>query len=318
MTDCAELLALVEKLADSEASAAEKLAAEAHLERCPSCRSHVEFLASLNAESRSLPFPEPPESYWEHLPRKVLARVDSEDRRPSGISRILLAPSILRWGALGATLVLVTALGVTMLREGLKAPAPAAPAPAPAAQARESEAPMRMEPISPSMARDEAAPATAGAEALPDSTKSEPASEDSQAPPPGAPPEDVAFRESNEDVLPSLQPAAPASRENAPVLESARARARSTVSPAAVPPAALEDCDGLRRTVASLGSRGEGPDRSDARFRLALCSLERHQREATEELRTIAIEDAEAFLADESHGSRAEEIRGKLRGIKLD
>ncbi len=193
VTDCAEIRLLVEKLADVEATAAEKLAAEAHLERCPSCRSHVEFLASLSAESRSLRFPEPPESYWEHLPRRVLARIDSEDRRPSGIWKILLAPSVLRFSALGATLVLVTALGLSVLRERPVAPAPAAPAPAPAAPAREPEAPAPAEPIdSPPMARDEAAAAAAGAETLPEARKSEPASpskEDSQAPPPGASPE---------------------------------------------------------------------------------------------------------------------------------
>ena len=309
MTDCAELRALVEKLADFEATAAEKLAAEAHLERCPSCRSHVEFLASLNAESGVLAFPEPPESYWEHLPRKVLARIDSEDRRPSGISRILLAPSVLRWGALGVTLVLVTALGATLLRESPESPAPAASAPAPATEARESKAQAPAEPIvSPPMARDEAAPAAAEGEALPDARKSDPASEDSQTPPPVAPA--AAAFESSEAEMSSLTPDASAIRENAPVLERA-ARARSAAAPAS-PGTALEDCDALRRTVSALGSELA----SDARYRLALCSIERLEREATEELRTRAIEDAEAFLAGESDGSRSEEIREKLRRIR--
>jgi hypothetical protein len=307
VTDCADLRTLVEKLADSEATAAEKRAAEAHLAQCPSCRSHVEFLVFLSGESRAA-LPEPPGSYWEHLPRKVLARIDAEDRRPSGIWRILLAPSILRWGPLGATLALVTALGITMLRDGSKLPAPAATAPAPAVEVREPEALPPAEPSdSPPMARDEAVPA-AGAAVLPDARKAEPASEDSQAPSPGEPAELAVAFEGNEEAASSLRPADSANRENAKVQESA-ARARSAA--AASFGAAVEDCDALRRTVATLG-----PEASDARYRLALCSFERHKRDATEELRTLAVEDAEEFLAGESEGSRAEEIRGKLRRIR--
>ena len=247
MTDCVEVRSLVDKLADFEATASEKLAAEAHLARCPSCRGHIEFLASLNAESRALSFPEPPESYWEHLPRKVLARIDSEDGR-RGISRIPFAPPILRWGALGATLVLVTALGVTLLREeGPKAPAPAAsaPTPAPATQALESEAPPPVAPIeSPPMARDEAAPETARAEALAGARKSEPASEDSRETP-AAPEEATVSMESNEVEVSSFRTAAPEPRENAPVLESAD-RARSAEVPA-TPGSAFEDFEYFRR-----------------------------------------------------------------------
>ncbi len=78
-------------------------------------------------------FPKPPESYWEHLPRKVLERIDSEERRPSGFFGSLFAPSLLRWAALGATLVLIAAVGVSVLREDWKPePAAAALAPPPA------------------------------------------------------------------------------------------------------------------------------------------------------------------------------------------
>ena len=337
MTDCAELLALVERLSDFEATAAEKLAAETHLEKCPSCRSHVAFLASLTEESRSMPFPEPPESYWEHLPRKVLDRIDSESRRPSGILSILLAPSMLRWGALGATLLVVTMVGVSVLREDSRTMAPPAmdslPARVPVAEEQKSpeaeatpatpgsQAQAIAEPsAAPPMARDEAAPAAAQLESLPDAEERRGASAKSPAPAPAAPAEMVATLESNEGVVPSIQ------KENVYVLES-ESRARPTAVPAALSRVVVEDCEALRRAVASLGARRVQtaqtaptvrPDASDARFRLALCSLTSHEREATDELRKRAIEDAEAFLAGESEGPRAEEIREKLRRIKPD
>lgn len=319
MTGCAELLALVEKLSDLETTAAETLAAKAHLEKCPSCRSHVEFLASLAKESRSMPFPEPPESYWEHLPRKVLDRIDSESGRPSDFFRALLAPSILRWGALGATLLLVTTVGVSVLRndtrEDTRKPerAPVAPA-APVVEAPQAQ--VAAEPIvSPPMARDEAVAAPSPVlddnelESLPKAEERERLSADSSAPAPSAPADAVVTLRSNEDAGTSLR------SENVQVLESANRARPMAAAPAARSQVVLEDCEALRRTVASLG---EGPGSEDARLQLALCSLESHEREATEELRTRAIEDAEAFLARESEGVQAEEVRKKLRRIKPD
>jgi hypothetical protein len=254
-----------------------------------------------------MPFPEPPESYWEHLPRKVLDRIDSESRRPSGFFRILLAPSMLRWGALGATLLVVTTVGVSVLREDPRTPSPPAvrPArPAPVAEAPEAETRVAAEPsTAPPMARDEAAPEAAQIESLPGAEERE-----------GAPAETVATPDSTEDYVRSLRPA---SKENVHALPSA-SRARPTAAPAALSRTVPMDCDALRRDLASLGALRDGPDGSDARFRLALCSLEGHEREATDVLRTRAIEDAEAFLAGEGEGARAEEIREKLRRIRRD
>jgi hypothetical protein len=257
-----------------------------------------------------MPFPEPPESYWEHLPRKVLDRIDAERRRP-GFFRVLLAPSILRWGALGATLLLVTTVGVSVLREDTRTPvlAPVLPV-APVVEVPQAQAQVAEEPIvSPPMARDEAVPASleeTQLESLPKSEERERLSADSSVSTPAAPAEAVVTIHSNEAVGTSLQ------RENVQILESARPRA---AAPAGLSRVVLEDCEALRREVASLG---DGPGSEDARFQLALCSLESHQREATEELRTRAIEDAEAFLAGESEGVRAEEVRKKLRRIKPD
>ncbi len=322
MTGCAEILALVEKLSDLETTAAETLAAKAHLEKCPSCRSHFEFLASLAAltdESRSMPFPEPPESYWEHLPRKVLDRIDSESRRPSDFFRALLAPSILRWGALGATLLLVTTVGVTVLRNDTRKPerAPVAPA-APVVEAPQAQ--VAAEPIvSPPMARDEAVAAPLAVpspvlddnelESPPKAEERERLSADSSAPAPSAPADAVVTLRSNENAGTSLR------SENVQFLESANRARPMAAGPAALSQVVLEDCEALRRTVASLA---EGPGSEDARFQLARCSLESHEREATEELRTRAIEDAEAFLARASEGVRAEEVRKKLRLVKPD
>jgi len=310
VTDCAEALGLVEKLSDGEATTAEKRAAESHLEECSSCRGHLEFLVSLSQEARSMSFPEPPESYWEHLPRRVLDRIDSESGQPSGFLRILFAPSTLRWGALGATLLVVTAVGVSMLREESRTPAPPAAASPPARVPVAPVDPFNKVPKVP----EAEATAENQAQAIAEPTAAPPMARDEAAPAPAAPAETVAIFESNEGVVPSLR------KENVHVLESAN-RARPTAAPAARARAVLEDCDALRRAVAGIGARSapnDGPEGPDARYRLATCSLERYEREATEELRTLAIEDAEAFLAAESEGARAEEIREKLRRIKPD
>lgn len=325
MTDCAEALGLVEKVSDGEATTAERRAAESHLEECPRCRSHLEFLVSLSKEARSMSFPEPPESYWEHLPRRVLDRIDSEGGRPSGFFRFLLAPSMLRWGALGATLLVVTAVGLSVLREDSWTPAPAAPASAPVTEAPKAEPRVAAEPSAfPPMARDEAAPQPARLES--DASSGDDKRPVPESAPPAAaadPAESPSAFVANEVVraqdLPEL------GKENAHALESAYRQRAVAARPALSRDVALLDCDELRRAVAGIGSPtatsasnapAGGPERPDARYRLAVCSLERFEREAAKELRALAIEDAEAFLAAESEGSRAEEIRGRLDRIR--
>lgn len=323
MTDCAQALALVEKLSDGEATAAEKRAAESHLEECSSCRSHFEFLVSLAEESRSLSFPEPPESYWEHLPRNVLKRIDSESRSSSRgrMWSVLLAPAMLRFGAVGATVVVLVTVGVAVLRDRSLNPPPSvsSPVPSPAAEEPKSrEAPERQaqaiasESVPPPMARDESVP---DAPAAPKpSLGSEVREGAAGAIPPAAPAESEAAFESDEVVVQAQEPPA-LRKENTRALESAY-RSRAAAPAAAFSrDVTLETCDELRRAVAATG---DGPDRNDFRYRLALCSLQKHQREATEELRAVAIEDAEAFLASEGEGPRAEEIRAKLERIRPD
>jgi hypothetical protein len=309
LTDCAEARDLVEKLSDGEVTAAERRTAEAHLEKCPSCRGHFEFLVSLSREARAMSLAEPPESYWEHLPRRVLDRIDSGRRRPSGIGAILLGPSMLRFLPLGATLLVVTAVSLFVLRERSRMEEPRPAIPAAASEAPEAEAELPAEPASPPpMARDEAAPRRSKLE--PESVSSEDEATAREAPPPAARSESANAVVENE-VTEARDPAL--GKENVQGLESAN-RPRAAPAPATLSRiVAPESCEALRRTVASLG---DGPGGNDARYDLATCSLERQERERTEELRKLALEDAEAFLGRESDGARAEEIREKLRRIE--
>jgi hypothetical protein len=309
LTDCAEARDLVEKLSDGEVTAAERRTAEAHLEKCPSCRGHFEFLVSLSREARAMSLAEPPESYWEHLPRRVLDRIDSGRRRPSGIGAILLGPSMLRFLPLGATLLLVTAVSLFVLRERSRIGEPATTVPAAASESPEAEAELPAEPASPPpMARDEAAPQRSKLE--PESVSREDGGTLREAPPP-APSESANAFVENEVTEARDAPAL--GKENVQGLESAN-RPRAAPAPATLSRiVAPESCEALRRTVASLG---DGPGGNDARYDLATCSLERQERERTEELRKLALEDAEAFLGRESDGARAEEIREKLRRIE--
>jgi hypothetical protein len=312
LTDCAEALSLVEKLSDGEATAAEKRAAESHLEECSSCRGHMEYLVSLSKEARSMSFPEPPESYWQHLPRRVLDRIDADrgERSRKGLWGALRTPAMLRWGALGATLAVLVTVGTAVLREDSRTPAPPPPA---AAQAPPPEARAAAEPsVPPPMARDEAPPGEAKLEPGVASGDDDRAA--AKASPPAAPSEPRSGSEANE----SAGAADPRrlENENARALESAN-RHRAAAAPAPMArKVALEDCEGLRRAA---DSAPDGPGKADSWYRLAACSLERHERQAAEEeLRKLAIEDADGFLALESAGPRADEIRSRLERIRPD
>ncbi len=261
MTDCAELSAFVEKLHDLEATAAEKVAAEAHLQKCASCRSHFEFLERLSEESRAMTFPKPPESYWEHLPRKVLERLDSEERRPSGFFGFLFAPSSLRWAALGATLVLVAAVGVSLLREDWKPePAAAALAPRPAVlppstePVRSAERPAALAPAAPAPQPERRARSNAESEVAPSMARDEAA-------------EFVSRPESDERVESALAAGAPAEpavsvaasdeHHQAVAKESAAMRESANRYPSAAPAARLSR--GCFRRLRSDAPEGRRP-----------------------------------------------------------
>ena len=107
---CEDFLPLVEKLADGEVTSAEKREAEAHLKACEDCREHFRFLKALPNAARQASPSEPPEIYWEALPRKIMARIARMEEREKpaagGWFFGLLSPSGLRWaGAVAAALV---------------------------------------------------------------------------------------------------------------------------------------------------------------------------------------------------------------------
>jgi hypothetical protein len=75
-----------------------------------------------------------------------------------------------------------------------------------------------------------------------------------------------------------------------------------------------EPCVGWRLFLETYGD--EGARGGDARYELARCSLELNVETPTDASRSIAIADAEAFLAREPDGPRAEEIRKALERIR--
>jgi hypothetical protein len=127
---CHEALPLIEKLADREATAAEKRQAETHLEGCHDCQAHYRFLAALPRAARSSALPEPPGMYWEVLPGKVMERIERERQATANHSWVsrMFRPSRLRWvGAVAAAVVaVVVGLEVSHLRDAERSAAPVA------------------------------------------------------------------------------------------------------------------------------------------------------------------------------------------------
>lgn len=127
---CHEALPLIEKLADREATAAEKRQAETHLEGCNDCQAHYRFLTALPRAARSSALPEPPGMYWEVLPGKVMERIERERQATANQSWVswVFRPSRLRWvGAVAAAVVaVVVGLEVSHLRDAERSAAPVA------------------------------------------------------------------------------------------------------------------------------------------------------------------------------------------------
>ena len=114
---CDDFLPLIEKLVDGEAAAAEREQAEAHLESCTSCQSHFRFLKALPEAARHASLPDPPDMYWEVLPRKIMSRIEKEGatRRRGWFSQ-MLAPSRLRWGGALAAALVAAVVGLRVLQ----------------------------------------------------------------------------------------------------------------------------------------------------------------------------------------------------------
>lgn len=115
---CQDLLPLVEKLSDGEATPAERREAEAHLKACADCREHFRFVEALPRAARQSATAEPPEMYWESLPGKVMARIaENETREPvlrSRLSRVFSATG-LRWAGALAAALLAAVVGLRVL-----------------------------------------------------------------------------------------------------------------------------------------------------------------------------------------------------------
>ena len=323
---CDKALALVEKLVDDEASPAEKREVEAHLGECASCREHFHFLTAVGTHYRAAELPEPPESYWEHLPRKIQKRIARESARERGgfFARIL-SPAVLRFGAIAATVVVVVAVGVNVLREDSLNPSQeAAPAVAPPA-AKEEDRSEPEPPASPPARRDERfeekhAAESAGLRSLGDVARNE----DKPAEAAFLPSEPVAAAQSAEGLQSGVADVATEAEDrlekstareqfsqlavqNEPAAAAAPAAGRADVSRTR----AVDDCERFRQLL-SAGDV-EGNRAADIRYDLARCSIRSLPPDATEERRAQARADAEAFLALESEGTRADEIRKALR-----
>ena len=79
------------------------------------------------------------------------------------------------------------------------------------------------------------------------------------------------------------------------------------------PGGTVEDCDRWR---AYLERYPEGSRASDVRYEHARCTLARYEAEPSETGREVAIRGADAFLAVESAGARAEEIRERATPLR--
>lgn len=114
---CEDFLPLVEKLSDGEATPAEKRKADAHLKECADCREHLHFLEALPRAARKMSATDPPPSYWESLPGKVMRRISEREapdrQRMTGAG--FFSPSVLRWAGVLAAAVVAAVVGLRVL-----------------------------------------------------------------------------------------------------------------------------------------------------------------------------------------------------------
>lgn len=113
---CDDVLPLIEKLADGECSPEERTRAEAHVRLCGSCREHLEFLRTLPQAMKEASPSEPPDAYWQQLPRKIMERIGREphaDRRrpPGSVLATSSGLSSLRWWAAVAAALVAAVVG---------------------------------------------------------------------------------------------------------------------------------------------------------------------------------------------------------------
>lgn len=336
---CDQAMRLAEKLADGEAKPSERREAESHLESCAECRAHYDFVVALASASENVEWPEPPEAYWQHFPSKVLARLEREP--PAEGQRLwqrLFAPPVLRFGAVAATLTVVVAVGFSVLRDEPLQPEPAQvpasvgkpPAEEIAGSVAPERAPEKSGRIEPASRAPEPAPALL--KALPEKEEGQLGgleySADVANPANPAKPAGVAGVAAEQSVRDSPAAAPPRRRENRALRALAEAPAETVVAteeatnaelarkeaPVRARSAVMSPCAEWRDYLARNGD--EGSESLEARYQVALCSLERYTRDPSDEARATAERDAEAFLAMESDGDRADEVRERAEQLR--
>jgi hypothetical protein len=346
---CDREVRLVEKLADGEASPRERARAEAHMESCEDCRSHYQFVRALETASEHIEWSAPPEAYWQHLPAKVLARIRSGSGEERSPWRRRTTPAVLRFGAVAATVTVVVAVGLVVMRdapdqlEPQMAPAPmnerqaelqadASESPetvadAPASSGTAAEAPEEAPPPAP-VQQAPRAPAPAEPPAAAPSARARPAPVDPNAergweaenlernvPPPArenraqrslaeAPGEAGRQREAD---------AGEAFREEATLASDAVLRKEASTLSARTS-AATGGCEQWREYLARNGD--DGSESTEARYRVALCSIEEHEADPSEQSLEAVERDVEAFFALESEGERADELRARMEELE--
>ena len=369
---CDQAIRLVEKLADGEAKSRERTEAESHLESCADCRSHYQFVRALESASEKIDWPEPPEAYWQHFPSKVLARLERDEPARS-VWQKLLSPPVLRFGAVAATLMVVAAVGFSVLENDQLQPEPKLAQTPPGAGKQpvdEKAAGISGEPgpladKAPALAVDSApvAPEESGrVESARSSTRRR---AESLAESLDVAPVPLPTLSAEEDELGELERSADVenpdglaggvaeqSFEDAPAAASPRARDNRMLRTLAEAPAepgeamvATKEATNAEfapveasvelarkqapaRALSSVTNRcaewrdylaengDEGSDSLEARYQVALCSLERYASEPSDEARAAAERDAEALLAMESDGERADDVRARAQQLK--
>jgi len=86
----------------------ERAAVQAHLGACPDCSRQLAQLAALDAAARAEPV-EPPEGYFDTLPRRVLRRLEAEARPARAAWALPFRLPVWSWAAAAALLVAVLA-----------------------------------------------------------------------------------------------------------------------------------------------------------------------------------------------------------------
>lgn len=121
---CRKIIALLGPYLDGECAPEERRRVEKHLRQCPACRSELELLGRIEADSRRLVQPDPGEDYWTSFLPEVRQRIDRDRPQlmPGGfIERIrrLFAPPM-PWFRLAGTVavaVLVLVIGRAVIRQ---------------------------------------------------------------------------------------------------------------------------------------------------------------------------------------------------------